>query len=118
MRHLEGIDFHDLNDKTSRNGAYTSKAPTIVSKIVAKENFLIDDYKSAQKFITNPDCHVKATIPGPMTIIDTVANTFYKDEEELAFDLAKAINFEIRHLIANGCKYIQIDEPLFARKPE
>ena len=53
-----------------------------------------------------------------MTITDTVANKFYKTDEELGFDLAKAINIEVKRLVEAGCKYIQIDEPLFARKPE
>ena len=51
-----------------------------------------------------------------MTITDTVANKFYKTDEELGFDLAKAINIEVKRLVEAGCKYIQIDEPLFARK--
>ena len=43
---------------------------------------------------------------------------FYGDEKKLAFDLADALNFEIRALAQAGCKYIQVDEPLFARKVE
>ena len=48
--------------------------------------------------------------------IDTTANQYYKSERELAFDLAAALNFEICALAAAGCKYIQVDEPLFVRK--
>ncbi|PPR44199.1 MAG: hypothetical protein CFH17_01278, partial [Alphaproteobacteria bacterium MarineAlpha5_Bin7] len=60
----------------------------------------------------------KVTIPGPMTIADTIANTYYKSDEEMGYDLAIAINIEIKRLVDAGCKYIQVDEPLFARKPE
>ena len=60
----------------------------------------------------------KVTIPGPMTITDTIANTYYKSDEEMGYDLAIAINTEIKRLVDKGCKYIQVDEPLFARKPE
>jgi 5-methyltetrahydropteroyltriglutamate--homocysteine methyltransferase len=59
---------------------------------------------------------VKITVPGPVTITDTVANRHYADDRSLAFDLAAALNFEIRALAAAGCEYIQVDEPLFARK--
>jgi 5-methyltetrahydropteroyltriglutamate--homocysteine methyltransferase len=55
-------------------------------------------------------------VPGPLSIIDTTANLHYGSERELAFDLADALNFEIRALAAAGCKYIQVDEPLFVRK--
>ena len=55
-------------------------------------------------------------MPGPLSIIDTTANAYYRSERELAFDLADALNFEIRALAAAGCHYIQVDEPLFVRK--
>ena len=53
-----------------------------------------------------------------MTISDTIANTYYKSDEEMGHDLAIAINTEIKRLVDAGCKFIQVDEPLFARKPE
>lgn len=61
---------------------------------------------------------VKYTLPGPMTIIGTVANDFYKHEKDLADDLALIINHHVRVLTNAGCKHIQIDEPLFARQPQ
>ena len=53
-----------------------------------------------------------------MTISDTTADEFYKDPRKQAFDLAAALNAEARALADAGCKYIQIDEPIFARKPD
>ena len=89
--------------------------PTIVSKIEAGNSFLVNEWKKNQSFSKAP---IKITIPGPLTITDTIANIFYKSEEELGHDLAKAINVEVKRLVDAGCKYIQIDEPLFARKPK
>ena len=77
------------------------------------DHFLDSDFLNAQGFSDKP---VKITIPGPLSIIDTTANQHYANERELAFDLARALNFEIRALAAAGCKYIQVDEPLFVRK--
>jgi 5-methyltetrahydropteroyltriglutamate--homocysteine methyltransferase len=112
-RHLDGIDFDNLTRKVHRYGAAVADLPTIISKIVPKGNHFLDsDYQSAQSCTDNP---VKITVPGPVTIIDTTANTFYKDDRELAFDLADALNFEIRALADAGCRHIQVDEPLFAR---
>jgi 5-methyltetrahydropteroyltriglutamate--homocysteine methyltransferase len=51
---------------------------------------------------------VKATIPGPMTISDSVADGFYYNEDKLSSDLVTAINHEIRTLAAAGCKHIQV----------
>jgi 5-methyltetrahydropteroyltriglutamate--homocysteine methyltransferase len=52
-----------------------------------------------------------------MTIIDSTANVYYKKIEDLYQDLASVINEEVLDLVKNGCKFIQIDEPLLARKP-
>ena len=114
-RHLAGIDFNNLTEKVARTGNYKCWLPTITNKISATDPFLVDEWISNQSFSNKP---VKVTIPGPMTITDTVANTYYKLDEEMGNDLAIAINIEIKRLVDAGCKYIQVDEPLFARKPE
>ena len=107
--------FEKLTEKTARTGNYKCWLPTITGKVKAKESFLANEWNSNQKLTSK---HLKITIPGPMTITDTIANTFYKSEEEMGVDLADAINVEIKRLVDAGCKYIQVDEPLFARKPE
>mgnify|MGYP001161233547 FL=1 len=114
-RHLNGIDFNTLTEKVARTGNYKCWLPTITDKISATEPFLVDEWKSNQSISSKP---VKVTIPGPMTITDTISNTFYKSDEEMGYDLAVAINTEIKRLVDAGCKYIQVDEPLFARKPD
>ncbi|MFQ6005483.1 MAG: cobalamin-independent methionine synthase II family protein, partial [Woeseia sp.] len=112
-RHLEGIDFDQLTRKVHRYGAAVAYLPTIIGTVVPKgHNFLNRDFSIAQSCTDNP---IKLTVPGPLTIIDTTANSYYEDDRTLAFDLADAINFEIRALADAGCKYIQVDEPLFAR---
>ena len=114
-RHLDGMDFDKLTEKVTRTGNYKCLLPTVTDKINAKEEFLVSEWKHNQSLTTTP---VKITIPGPMTITDTIANTYYKSDEEMGHDLARAINIEIKRLADAGCKFIQVDEPLFARKPE
>ena len=114
-RHLNGIDFSNLSEKIARTGNYKCWLPTITKRVTAAESFLVDEWETNQKLSNKP---VKVTIPGPLTITDTIANTYYKSDEEMGYDLAKAINVEIKRLEKAGCKYIQVDEPLFARKPE
>ena len=114
-RHLEGIDFNTLTEKVARTGNYKCWLPTITNKIIAKEEFLVREWKQNQSLTSKP---VKVTIPGPMTITDTIANTHYTSDEEMGNDLAIAINVEIKRLVDAGCKFIQVDEPLFARKPD
>ncbi len=57
-------------------------------------------------------------MPGPMTIWDTNADAYYNDPRKLGADLAVALNREVLALAEAGCKYIQIDEPVFARRPQ
>ena len=115
-RHLEGFDFEDLTHRVLRDGAYEADLPTVRGKVAPRgDHFLPHDYEVAQSFTGNP---VKITLPGAITIMDTTANAHYGDERELAFDLADALNFEVRALADAGCRYIQVDEPLFARKVE
>ena len=115
-RHFNGIDFEKLTRVLARDGAATMELPTIAGKVSARpEHFLPHDFKVAQSCTEKP---VKITVPGPITIADTTADDFYKDKKSLCRDLAEAINYEVRALSEAGCRYIQIDEPLFARKPE
>ncbi|TNF89733.1 MAG: cobalamin-independent methionine synthase II family protein [Gammaproteobacteria bacterium] len=113
-RNLEGIDFVNLTNKVHRNGAAVADLPTVRARVEPRGGHFLDrDYRVAQQFSDRP---VKLTVPGPLSIIDTTANVYYPSERNLAFDLADSLNYEIRALAEAGCKYIQVDEPLFVRK--
>ncbi len=115
-RHMTGFDFVNLTPRSSRNDAYVAELPTIRGKVEATStDFLERDFRVAQSFTDRP---IKITVPGPVTIMDTTVNAHYADEGELARDLAVAVNAGVRRLAAAGCRYIQIDEPVFARKPD
>ncbi len=114
-RHIAGIDFDRLAAKDLRGGAYTAELPSITGPVSARDNFLAADFELAQSFTERP---VKITMPGPMTIADTTVNLYYDDEARLGAELAAAINSEVLSLAAAGCRWIQIDEPVLARKPE
>lgn len=115
-RHFNGIDFENLTRVLARDGAATMELPTIRAEIsVRPGHFLPHDFKVAQAATDKP---VKLTVPGPITIADTTADDFYGDKKRLCRDLADAINHEVKALSEAGCRYIQIDEPLFARKPD
>ena len=114
-RHIQGIDFAHLTRKVSRQGAWVADLPTVIGPLKARDHFLPQDYRIAQAATGRP---VKITVPGPMTITDSVADAYYHDEKRLGAALAAAINEEILALAAAGCTWIQIDEPVFARQPD
>jgi len=113
-RHLTGIDFGRLTEKTARAGAWKTTLPTITGPIAPKDRFLTHDWRKAQQETDRP---VKMTVPGPLSIADTLADAHYDDAVALGGALAEAINVEVLALAAAGCRHIQIDEPLFARYP-
>ena len=114
-RHLDGIDFDTLTERSLRTGNYRAHLPTITGPVQAGAPFLDHDWRVAQAATDRP---LKATLPGPMTIGDTVADTHYGDPRRRGRDLGEALNKEVHALAAAGCRHIQIDEPVFARKPE
>lgn len=115
-RHLEGIDFKNLTVRELRGGTYSAELPTITGRIRARDTgFLVEDWKLAQSFTDRP---VKITMPGPMTVTDTTANAYYQTDRELGADIADALNKEVKALADAGCVHIQVDEPVFARKPQ
>lgn len=114
-RHLDGIDFERLSHRMIR-GVTPSMLPTVTGPIVAAgPSPLPRDFFVAQSATDHP---VKITVPGPMTIIDSVVDTHYGDEVALGAALAAAINQHVRALAAAGCRHIQVDEPVLARKPD
>ena len=129
-RELDGIDFSKLSTVELR-GTTTCLVPTITGPIGAGPSIadpgaskqpisnlsvpvLVRDFLLAQEASDRP---IKITVPGPMTIIDSIADDFYHDDANLGHDLAKALNQHILALVEAGCRHIQVDEPVMARKP-
>ena len=112
--HLAGFDFMRLAKQVMRDGGWVAEVPVVVGPIRAGAPFLVRDWRVAQAATDRP---VKVALPGPLTIIESTADSFYGDERRLASDLAAALSVEIRALAAAGCRWIQIDEPVFARDP-
>merc|ERR1719335_637261 len=117
-RFIEGISFDNLTLTSLRNGAFQSRLPTIVGPVSWKGGMSCgEEWKKAQAKAP-AGCFVKYTLPGPMTIIGSVADAYYKNDAKLAEDLAKIVKLQVHDLAAAGCRHIQVDEPLFARKPD
>ncbi len=114
-RHMAGIDFSRLTRRVSRQGAWVADLPTVVAPIRSRGHFLPRDFRVAQAVTDRP---VKITVPGPMTVADSIADAYYGDDRRLGAALAEALNREIRALAEAGCRWIRVDEPLFARRPD
>ena len=113
LNSFEGVDTVNRVPKgLYRRREEVHQVPRVHGAIARRTPAVVEDLQFAKSRTDRP---VKITVPGPTTIMDTCANTYYDDPKALATDLAEALNFEVRALAAAGCKNIQIDEPLFAR---
>ena len=109
LEHLKGIDFKHLVTMRIRK-RYDAKVPQVTGAISRPRSVHSDDVRLLRAITDRP---VKYTLPGPMTICDTLADRHYKDRAKLAMAFAKILNKEARELAALGADVIQFDEPAF-----
>ena len=103
-RHIGGVSFSSLTEKTMRGGAWRAAVPTVVGPLEAAKPFLVRDWQIAQAATTSD---VKITIPGALTTADTIAdNHCDRDLAMLSRAWADCINVEIKRLVAAGCRWI------------
>jgi len=117
MKNIQGIDMLKLGEKEMRSGSYSTLVPVVRSKVEILEPMCFKEWQRSQA-LTPEGTVLKYTIPGPMTLTDGILNEFYDNISELQDDLVAALNKEILSLVKNGCKVIQIDEPVMMRYPE
>jgi len=95
--------------------------PTFTGPVSIKQLYAASDFaftKGVAMSTGRPPSCITISLPGPMTIWDTTANTYYATDESLAMALAATIREEVASLMAAGCKHIMIDEPVWVRYPD
>jgi 5-methyltetrahydropteroyltriglutamate--homocysteine methyltransferase len=110
---LEGIDGVDFDQRVRigiRADRYEALCPTVTGPIVRRRSIHAEEARLARAHTTRA---LKFTLPGPMTIVDTLADRHYRDRPALAMAFAAALNAEARELEAAGIDVIQFDEPAF-----
>ena len=110
LRHLDGIDFDKRVTIGIRADRYQAEVPTVVGPIRRRGPVHAEDVRWARAHTRR---RLKFTLPGPMTIVDTIADEHYRDRRVLALAFARVINEEARELAALGLDVVQLDEPAF-----
>jgi 5-methyltetrahydropteroyltriglutamate--homocysteine methyltransferase len=110
LEKIEGIDFAHKVEMGIRKDRYKAMVPQVVAPLALKGRVHADEARVARAHTRNK---LKFTVPGPMTIIDTVADRYYGDRVKMAFAFADLLNQEARALQADGVDVIQFDEPAF-----
>ena len=110
LEQVEGIDFEHKVEMGIRNDRYKAMVPQVVAPLRLKGRVHAAEAQFLRAHTTRK---IKFTLPGPMTIVDTVADRFYGDKLKLAFAFAELLNQEALALQADGVDIIQFDEPAF-----
>src|SRR5688572_29110927 len=110
LEQVEGIDFEHKVEMGIRNDRYKAMVPQVVAPLRLKGRVHAFEARLARAHTTRK---LKFTLPGPMTIVDTVADRFYGDRVKMAFAFAELLNQEALALQADGVDIVQFDEPAF-----
>jgi 5-methyltetrahydropteroyltriglutamate--homocysteine methyltransferase len=109
IEHLNGVDF-DRRETVRIRDRYDASVPTVTGPVSRPRPVFVDD---ARYLRAQTDQPIKWTLPGPMTMIDTLYDAHYRSREKLAWEFAGILNQEARELEAAGVDIIQFDEPAF-----
>jgi 5-methyltetrahydropteroyltriglutamate--homocysteine methyltransferase len=110
LEKVEGIDFEHKVEMGIRDDRYKAMVPQVVAPLRLKGRVHAFEARLAR---AHTEKKLKFTLPGPMTIVDTVADRYYGDRVKMAFAFAELLNQEALALQADGVDIIQFDEPAF-----
>ncbi len=110
LEQVEGIDFEHKVEMGIRQDRYKAMVPQVVGALKLKGRVHAAEAQFLRAHTTRK---IKFTLPGPMTIVDTVADQFYGDRLKMAFAFAELLNQEALALQADGVDIVQFDEPAF-----
>jgi len=110
LANLDGIDFARRQVIGIRADRYKAEVPTVTGPIRRNGSVHSPEAKAARAHTKGK---LKFTLPGPMTIVDTIADEHYRDRPALAMAFAAALNEEAQELAALGVDVVQFDEPAF-----
>ncbi len=107
---IEGIDFEHKVKMGIRNNRYDAMVPKVIAPLQLSGRVHETEAAVARAHTTH---ELKFTLPGPMTIVDTISDAHYGDKVKMAMAFAELLNQEARALEAQGVDVIQFDEPAF-----
>jgi 5-methyltetrahydropteroyltriglutamate--homocysteine methyltransferase len=110
LEQVEGIDFEHKVKMGIRDNRYDAMVPQVVGSLRLKARVHATEAKVMR---AHSKGKIKITMPGPMTIVDTIADRHYGDKVKLAMAFAELLNQEARALEKDGVDVIQFDEPAF-----
>jgi 5-methyltetrahydropteroyltriglutamate--homocysteine methyltransferase len=110
LEYVDGIDFAHKVEMGIRADRYKAMVPVVRGELKLKGRVHQAEARHAR---AHTERKLKITLPGPMTIADTIADSYYGDRVKMAMAFAGLLNQEARALEKDGVDVIQFDEPAF-----
>jgi 5-methyltetrahydropteroyltriglutamate--homocysteine methyltransferase len=110
LEFVDGVDLSRRVEMGIRADRYKAMVPTVVGPLRLRGRVHQTEARLAR---AHTGRRLKFTLPGPMTIVDTIADAHYGDRVQMAMAFAELLNQEARGLVADGVDVIQFDEPAF-----
>ena len=110
LEHIKGIDWEKKTPMGIRDNRYTVDVPTVTGPVSRPKPVHLEEVRYIRAKARRK---LKFTLPGPMTICDTIADAHYGRRSDMAMAFADILNAEARDLEKAGVDIIQFDEPAF-----
>ena len=110
LEEIEGIDWEKKTPMGIRDNRYTVMVPTVTGPVSRPQPVHLEEVRYTRSLTR---AKLKFTLPGPMTISDTIADNHYRHRPDMAMAFAQLLNDEARELVDAGVDVIQFDEPAF-----
>jgi len=90
------------------------KNPTCIGKLSRREPLAVNELRFLRQLTDKP---VKMTLPGPYLLTRSMwvghfTSKVYGDKQEMGDDVVKILREELMDLAAEGCEFVQFDEPV------
>ena len=117
-KRIHGFDFEHtkLHAIGNLDPSIQMPDPVVVDRVKWQQSLNMD--KHFRFLHEHTSARTKVCVTGPQMLAKRATNQYYKDEKELIFDLAEILNKELKGLVAAGCGFIQIDEPVWVGYPQ
>jgi 5-methyltetrahydropteroyltriglutamate--homocysteine methyltransferase len=114
LDHVEDKSSFEKMLKTMDVPASAIKNPTCVGRLSRREPLAVDDLRFVRSISDKP---VKITLPGPYLLTRSMwvggfTGKAYKNHKKMADDVVKLLREELFELKAEGCDFVQFDEPV------
>jgi len=113
IERLDGFDYSELRRKWTQNHRRQAEVGRCNGPVKRRRPLQLAEARFA---MAETDLPLKVTLPGPLTVVEAIADEFYGEDAELALALAGALRAEAEALFAAGVAVVQFDEPVFARR--